>query len=334
MSDDLVHAPGAERQWRESYYFSFFDPTRQIGGFTSIGKRPATGHSGFIIVIWGPHIPTLVASEYDTFGEWNNTHEIAGLTYTPLSPFGPWRLTFDGPLNNGGSDIECDHNALGPARGEATAHVQFDLTFHPSHPPYSYSDQPGMAQLFTGHIDEVGAMRGTLAIDDASYEIDAVAGKDHSWGIRNWFAPREWRWLDLVLVPGEHDHPDLTLWRGRFDDDPGEFSKDGALYLRDGSVVPVEEYTDEVTTSERALKPLPRTMRINASAAGTDLKVEGTILRVLPAVFVRADGDNQLVAWNDRALVDCALADGTRGWANVEIEALVRAPGGTFRGAS
>ncbi|WP_020500800.1 DUF7065 domain-containing protein [Sciscionella marina] len=330
MSEDLVHAPGAERRWRESYYVSFFDPVHRIGGFSSIGKRPATGHSGFINVIWGPQLPTLVSSEYDTFTTWDNNHEIAGMTYAAQEPFGRWRVTFDGRLNNGGTGAECDHQALGPAT-ENTIPVRYDLTFTPTHPPYIYSHQPGMTRLFTGHIDEVGTVTGTLTIDGREHHINAIGGKDHSWGVRDWFAPREWRWIDLVMEPGQHTHPNLTMWRGNFPENPDDWPQEGALYHQDGTVTPLTDYTDQLTTADRNLKPLPRTMTALATSRDTKLRFTGEIIRVLPALFFRDEADEQLIAWNDRALVECTVDDGVKGWANVEIESLVRAPLGSYR---
>jgi hypothetical protein len=119
-NDDRVHEPGGDPRWRESYYFSFFGPEAGIGGFSSIGKRPSRGHAGFINVIWGPDMQTLVASEFDTIEGHDDNHSVAGLRYSAEQPFGPWRLDFQGSLNDGGAALECEHRALGPTgRSEA-----------------------------------------------------------------------------------------------------------------------------------------------------------------------------------------------------------------------
>ena len=47
LDEDRMHHPGADRRWRESYYFSFFDPVHRIGGFSfdreARGQAAGTG---------------------------------------------------------------------------------------------------------------------------------------------------------------------------------------------------------------------------------------------------------------------------------------------------
>jgi hypothetical protein len=315
LAEDRVHPPGADRRWRESYYFSFFDSRHRIGGFSSIGKRAASGHSGSINVLWGPDRPSLVASEFDKFDTLDDNHDVAGLTYKAHEPFGVWEVAFDGLLNVGGDGVECDRAALGPA-GANTVPVRYELTFTPTGPPYVYRQRPEWSELFTGHVDEVATVRGTLTIGDETYEIDGRGGKDHSWGVRNWFAPVAWRWFDLV----SDDGPQLTLWRAAFQ--PGEWTSDGAVFA--AGPAPLDGYVETVSTVEvpGRPKPLPRTLRAELTAGGVTRGLTGEVRRVLPVLFTKPGQ----VSWNDRALVECTFDDGSTGWANVEFAELVREP--------
>lgn len=337
-AEDLVHPPGEDRRWRESYYFSFFDPVRRIGGFSSVGKRAATGHSGSINVIWGPERQSLVASEFDTFEALDDNHDVAGLRYRAREPFGVWEVSFDGKLNAGGSGVECDRAALGPAgqggagagdagagAGPGTVPVHYELTFTPSHPPYLYRARPEWSELFTGHVDEVCTVRGTLTVGEETIEINGRGGKDHSWGVRNWFAPVAWRWFDLVAAAGPDPAgpraPELTMWRGAFS--PGEWISDGAVFSG-GAAIPLERYAETVTTLDvpGRPKPLPSTVRAELTAGGHDYGFTGQVRRVLPVLFTK----NDRVSWNDRALVECTFNDGTLAWANVEFAEGLAAP--------
>lgn len=311
--EDRVHEPGTDRRWRESYYFSFFDERHGIGGFTSIGKRAATGNSGSINVIWGPERESLVASEYDSFATLDDDHRVAGLSYRARESFGVWEIAFDGTLNRGGSGVECDPDAAG-----GVVPVRYELAFTPGAPPYVYRRSPEWSELFTGHVDEVGTVRGTVTVGDQTYDIDARGGKDHSWGVRNWFAPRAWRWFDLVSESG----PELTLWRAAFQ--PGEWVGDGAVFLG-GELLPLEDYHEEVSTVdvEGRRKPLPTKLAATLRAGGREFTITGEVRRVLPVRFTRRADD--LVSWNDRALVECTV-DGARAWANVEFAELVGEP--------
>ncbi|MQA84279.1 MAG: hypothetical protein GEV03_06570 [Streptosporangiales bacterium] len=320
LRHDRVHEPVDDRRWRESYYFSFFDTRHGIGGFSSIGRRPASGRTGSINVIWGPDIPTLVASEFDMFEVHDDAYAAAGLTYRAEEPFGRWRVAFSGPLNVGGIGVECDHAALGPAAKSETpkARVDFDLTFAPSYPPYLYRERPEWQELFTGHVDEIGAVRGTLAIDGREYAIDGRGAKDHSWGVRDWFKPYAWRWLDLLT---ESAAPEVALWRASLQ--PDRWVDDGAVYAAGGTAA-LTGYRETVETQPRERKPRPGALRAEVESDGGRVGFSGRVVRVLPVLFARGDDSERLVSWNDRALLECTYDDGSAGWANVEFENLVR----------
>lgn len=318
-SADLVHPPVADPRWRESYYFSFFDPALGIGGFTSLGKRPARSHTGSINVIWGPEIPTLVAAELDELPEHDDRHSVAGLSYEPLEPFGAWRLRFRGPLNDGGLDVDCLPEALGSAHGAGgvrRTQVSYDLVFTPRAAPYQYHERPEWRDLFDGHIDEVGIVEGELVIGGARHAVHGRGAKDHSWGVRDWVKPSAWRWVDLV-APGS---PELTLWRARFEDG---WVGDGALYP-DGRAARLTRYREEIETADADRgKALPVAIDLVAEGEdGAELRASGRTLRVVPTLF-RSRRLPGATAWNDRALMECALPGGGQGWANVEFEELV-----------
>ena len=317
QQDDLIHQPRDDPRWRESYYFSFFDWNLGIGGFSSIGKRPAKGHAGSINVIWGPSAPTLVASEFDSFTEHSDDHSVAGLGYRATRPYGPWELSFAGELNDGGTGIECGHEALGPT-GRSPASkvpVRYDLTFTPLYSPYLYVERDEWRDLFDGHIDEIGLVEGELEIGGETHRIKGRGAKDHSWGVRDWFKPDAWRWIDVLAEDG----PELALWRAQFD---GDWVEDGAVYGPDG-VDGLSEYEESVETSGRPRKPLPTRIRLRAAGGSQHVAVAGEVARVVPIFFGRdLDGGRQ-VSWNDRALVRCDTEAGRVAWANVEFENLL-----------
>lgn len=317
LRHDRVHPPGEDRRWRESYYFSFYDTRHGIGGFSSIGKRVATGHSGSVNVLWGPDRHSLVASEYDHFDQLTDDHLVAGMSYSSAEPFGDWRLQFSGRLNDGGNGVECDHAALGPVADSRadSVEVSYDLTFTPTHPPYVYAENPAWSELFTGHVDEVGLVTGTITIDGERLEINGRGGKDHSWGVRNWFAPDDWRWIDLVSDTG----PEIAMWRA----DLGGWVGDGAVFTEPttGPERAIVGYSETVTTMARPGepgKPLPTGMTADITTGAGTHHLEGTVVRVLPVLFSRRRDGVLQRSWNDRSLLSTTV-DGAPGWANVEF---------------
>lgn len=321
LANDRYHEPVDDGRWRESYYFSFFDVRHRIGGFTSIGKRPAKGHSGSINVLWGPEIATLVASEFDSFDRHDDTYRVQGLRYQAERPFGRYRLAFSGDLNDGGTGVECDRAALGPTTRSSAPKigVSYELTFTPTYPPYAYAPREEWHNLFTGHVDELGTIEGELVVDGRSYDIVARAAKDHSWGVRDWFKPAAWRWIDLV---SEDADAELALWRTTFDG--SNWLQDGALYAS-GVASSLGQYSEDVETEARdGKKRRPRAIRFSALAGDARIDATGRVARVVPVFFSRSVGEAELVSWNDRALVECTLGNGETGWANVEFAETLR----------
>ena len=313
--DDRVHPPRDHPRWRESYYFSFFDQAAGLGGFSSIGKRPARGHSGSLNVIWGPEHPTLLASEFDTFEHHDDVIEAHGLRYASDEPFGPWQLTFDGRLSNGGDGVECDRAAMGPTDRSSAPKVPvaFDLEFRPDAPPYLYHPRAEWHNLFDGHVDEVGRVTGTVRVGDTTHEIDCRGAKDHSWGVRDWYGVEGWRWMDVVGADRE-----LTLWRATFDGT--SWLDDGAVYVG-GRTLELEQYEERVETVERPRKPMPKALEVSLTAGGERTEFSGEIIRVVPTLFPSREGGE--TAWVDQTLVRCSLG-GREAWGKIEFEALVR----------
>jgi hypothetical protein len=309
-ADDRHHVPRADPRWRESFYFSFFDDRLGLGGFSSIGKRAARGHSGSINVLWGPERPTLLAYELDQYEVHDSPIDVRGLRYEPASALGPWRLAFDGELNDGGTGVECDAAALrSVADGSApSVPVAYDLTFTPEAPAYLYEQNDAWAELFDGHVDEVGRVTGTITIAGETHDVDARAAKDHSWGVRDWAKPKGWRWIDVV---GD-GLTEVTLWRATFDGET--WVGDGAVYSG-GETVPLTGYREQLRREDG----LPVAAHIELDAGGRTHVLDAEIVRVVPMFFSGSEDGVKRTSRIDRTLMRCTL-DGAAGWANVEVQ--------------
>ncbi|MDO8212417.1 hypothetical protein [Conexibacter sp. CPCC 206217] len=314
---DLMHAPDLARpRWRESFYFKFWDFNHQLGGDSTIGYRPARGHSGSLNIIWGRELPTLVASELDHAPDHAVPHPAGGLSYEPVEPFGPWRLRFDGRLNDGGSAVGCDPRAV-RAADSSSVPVSYDLLFTPEQPAHIYRENPAWDGLFDGHVDEVGRVTGTLTVDGTTYEIDARGCKDHSWGQRDWARPHGWRWADLLFPEG----PEASLWRATFDGD--EWLQDGAIYAG-GEADPLTSFAERATFAPRDRAPRPQRWSFDLQSARHAITGEAELLRVIPLRFpMRDEHGTAMTAWIDRCLYASTTTDGRHGAGTVEFQSRV-----------
>lgn len=314
---DLVHPPDPERErWRESYYFSFYDFNLGLGGYSSIGYRPSKGYSGSSHVLWGPDRPTLVASEKGQHESHDDKHEVAGLTYRAKEPFGDWSWAFSGRLNDGGTDVDCDLEAIRGVEESArpSVEVEYDLTFAPDQPVYMYAENPEWDGLFDGHLDEVGRVTGSVRIGAEVHEIDGRGSKDHSWGVRDWTRPKGWRWIDILFEEG----PEVTLWRTTFDGK--RWIQDGAVYAN-GVAEPVIDFEEQIGYAARPPADRPATWTFTIGSEGHRLAGEAEILRCVPLRFPIRDADGtKRIMWNDRTNFRCRLEDGRVGVGSGEFQ--------------
>jgi hypothetical protein len=100
-----------------------------------------------------------------------------------------WRMEFDGtmPRMVGGEPV--------PVK------VGFDLQFESLNPMFDYResvDEVGEAMskdVAAEHLEQFGRATGTLTVGEESFGISGLGERDHSWGVRDWNAPKMWIWL-------------------------------------------------------------------------------------------------------------------------------------------
>lgn len=200
-----------------------------------------------------------------------------------------------------GDGLRVERGHMGSARESsgATLPVSFDLNFEAIDPPCAYLPNPAWSRLFTGHVDQVGRWTGTVSIANDDYAIDCWGACDHSWGTRDWLAPRMWRWFDVSTEDGTTQ---IVMWKASLES--GE-PVDGAIY-RDGKPARIVAYGEELETAPAARKPVPTRFRSTLrDEHGAELVVAGSVTKIFPVVF--ASRDRSRLSWNDRAAVECEV---------------------------
>ncbi|HQQ25083.1 MAG TPA: hypothetical protein PLR51_02255, partial [Methanomassiliicoccales archaeon] len=156
METDIIHEQGEQKNWNESFYFSFYDRGNDICGFMRLGLKPNKNEKMlfcFFMMPDGTLVGTKEALEFDAA-----TLSAKGLTFTKVEDEKVWNLTFDGEL---------------PAhkKGEDTvAKVKFDLRFEGTNPMFNYrdcvtSDKEALAaSVASEHLEQMGKVLGSLKV--------------------------------------------------------------------------------------------------------------------------------------------------------------------------
>jgi Ecdysteroid kinase-like family len=294
-ADERAHEPSAEQLWNESWYFDAIDESGLLGAYVRIGSYPNLGLSWYTAYVCGVDRPAVAVVDF----------------HAPL-PTDDGRLALDAahlraehlcqiPLERFAVTLDATGaahaDASAPLRGEPgePVAVELDLVWETAGTPYGY-------RLATRY--EIPCqVTGTLRVGEESLELRGGGQRDHSWGLRDWWA-MDWVWSAGELDDGTRLHAvQLRL---------PELPPIGIGYVQsEGSGVSELERVDAAETLTRS--GLIEHARLVLHPAGIELEVA-------PIAFgpLRLEAPDGRVAMFARAMCRLRAADGRAGLGWVE----------------
>jgi hypothetical protein len=303
-SDEGRHTPDPDDLWNESYYFDFVTPDRSVGGWLRLGLYPnrqvawwtawivRPGHPGVSAVDYHAPVPPgdgLVSASAATGDR---------VELELLDPLASFRVTADttATLIPDPADAYLDTGALTATR------LRVDLTWTTDGVPYHYE--------LTTRYEIPCTVAGTVTLGDATIRIDGQGQRDHSWGVRDWWA-FGWCWCSLRLDDGTRIHlsdiriPGMPVFFG-YIQTPHEPTTPAAR--------PVTALSVHETLGEHGF---PASARIEVAAApARDLGLDVTPLAFGP-VLLRDDESGKTSRF-PRAMIACTADDGRTGTGWIE----------------
>ena len=178
-TDEGRHEPGDEPFWNESWYFDVAAADGSFGGWIRMGLYPNLGATWYMALFTGPdrplaavvdvHAPVPVGDDLtvDACGGWGSTRcEV---------PFERWRVAGDAT----GVVVDEPEAMYEDDAGVATR-IAHDLVWENAGAVYPYR--------LTTRYEVPCHVRGTVTIGDETIAVDARGQRDHSWGVRDWWA--------------------------------------------------------------------------------------------------------------------------------------------------
>lgn len=184
---DVTHSFNAEQDWNESFYFSFYDRNADINAFMRIGLKPNRSEKSrfcFFMLPDGTLAGIKDAAPYD-----GPSLEVKGLKFEKLTAEKLWRLSYVGKL------IKFAGKSMTPVD------ISFEAEFESLNPMFDYREcvsgikEQISQRVASEHLEQFGRAKGTLTVEGKEYAIDGLGERDHSWGVRDWNAPKMWIWL-------------------------------------------------------------------------------------------------------------------------------------------
>jgi hypothetical protein len=302
-SDEQRHRPETDPLWNESHYLDFVAEDGAIAGYARIGLYPNLGVTWWTTMIVGSGRPVIASVAYDLpIGDGTGLElrspgfEVSAVVEDPLAVMA-LRGTAAGTVHAEPAELYRGEP------GDPTT-VGLDLTWTTDGIPYHYD--------VTTRYEVPCVVRGGITVDGERIAIDGHGQRDHSWGVRDWWA-FGWCWAAARLDDGTRVH--LTDVRT-----PGGSVALGYVQPGDGRVDPVELLEVTEVLGEEGL---PTSGRARIEPGGLDLEIQpiafGPVLLVAPdgrtsrfpravARFVARDGRSGTgwIEWNQPDPVSAA----------------------------
>lgn len=310
---EYLHDPTADFDFNESFYFNFTDPKRQVGGWTRIGILPNQDGDMGAIMLYAGGSRILAALQTGKVECDEGGLRFGDLSYRRLEPLKRWRLEFRGEM----MDVE-NARKLPELKPEVllTQGVEVDLEAEGMAPCFDFkdSDPRALAEMLvrartrladlrkvskvsSEHYEQAMRVSGTIRIGNREITFAGSGHRDHSWGIRDWAAPRLWTWLTCQF--GEELAFNLSrVAIASVDIYNGFVTRDGANYPLRRAQLETGFEDDGVTQRGLALRL--------EDTGGMALEVTGDALCVIP-LLMESGGRRTLVNealteyhWGDR----------------------------------
>jgi hypothetical protein len=195
--DELRHPPDADDLWNESYYADFVNGDGSWGGWLRLGLYPnrsvawwttwivGTERTGVCSVNYNVPVPAgtgLVATDAAT-----------RIELDLVNPLKAFRIAASAPAEA----FEWPEDVYSGTPGDETR-LEVDLTWTTDGTPYHYE--------LTTRYEIPCNVSGTVTIGDETLTLEGAQGqRDHSWGVRDWWA-FGWCWSSARLDDGTRVH--------------------------------------------------------------------------------------------------------------------------------
>lgn len=318
-SAEYTHQPKtADPLFNDSYYFNFFDTDNSVSGFTRIGRLPNQNSVNGILFIFNGPKEVLMLNQGSTLPAGSDDIRAGIMHYEILEPLDKIRLISSGNmLRLADPAILLNPEELwGYATPDKFVPVDLDITFSGLGPVHNFkniyfrglarrmieknfglSDLRKVRRVASSHYEQVGGYQGRITIGDKAISVGGTGHRDHSWGLRDWAAPKGWTWLTMQFGQALG----LNLSRviiDKIDMFNGYITRDGKNYLYRTCDIETEFEADGITQKE---------IRFTVEdTEGFRMTVEGRVMNVVP--LTHDDGQHRIQVnealteyrWQDR----------------------------------
>lgn len=215
QSIDRPHRPTKDDKWQESDCYWFYDAASGVGGFNRLGQTPNLGKGQLQLFLFKVGQKRFSLQHEDIPGdqcERSAFGQRVGNATTESLEDGRVQWTWD--------EVDC--------AGE----LEFYESFYPPRDWMKKSDNAAFSDTMNdgGHLECSGRVRGKVRIDNETFEIDGLAHRDRSWGVRKHAIVRQHRMFSGTVGPNLSFASAIMQFKGGETVKLGFIIKDGIEY--------------------------------------------------------------------------------------------------------
>jgi hypothetical protein len=214
-ADEARHTPDPDDLWNESYYCDFVQADGSLGGWLRLGLYPNRGVAWWTAWIVRPGRPGICSVDYHAPvppGDGLVTTSASGarIEIDLPRPLEEFRLAVSPHEARAVAD-PADAYGDGDAAPGTPSQLALDLTWTTDGSAYHY--------VATTRYEIPCLVAGTVTLDGETIAVEGQGQRDHSWGVRDWWA-FGWCWCSLRLNDGTRIHlsdiriPNLPVFFG------------------------------------------------------------------------------------------------------------------------
>ena len=216
-ADERHHEHDTDPLWSESYYFDFFSPGGEVGGYIRIGTYPNLGVIWYWACVVGGDRRLVTVIDHTVpipaaAGSLEIRHDGLWADHNVETPFDHFSLG----LEAFGLTLDDPADVYTGAFGEKTP-IAFDLEWERDGEVFRYPD-------LLPRYEIPCRVHGEILVGDETIELDGFGQRDHSWGQRDWWATG-WCWTAFRMDDGARFHAVTTKPSNGFaigyDQEPG-----------------------------------------------------------------------------------------------------------------
>ncbi|MGA2837046.1 MAG: hypothetical protein ABSF84_10660 [Acidimicrobiales bacterium] len=292
-ADEGRHVPSDDPLWNESHYLDFVAHDGSVAGYARIGLYPNLGVTWWTAMVVGPGRPLVASVAYDlpVPGAPGLAVDAGGYAFAETVGVPLDTVHVAGTVPGELLDDPVDVYRGSPGRPTTLA---LDLTWSTDGVPYHYD--------VTTRYEIPCLVGGTVSVGDTVLAVEGQGQRDHSWGVRDWWA-FGWCWFAGRLDDGTRIHgTDVRI--------PGQRVPLGYVQHPDGEVVTV---TGLDITEVLGAEGLPSSAAVRIDPVGLGLAVEP--VEFGPLELTSTDGR---VSRFPRAMARFTASDGRSGTGWIE----------------